>query len=381
MNVWQDVLDDVTYNRERADRLGFEHDPDWDEWEARALAELRHPGHGDQSVHGGGKGGDAGFIKLFASPAWGSGDRKMKKSELKKRLKAANGADSFTITKQQAKAMAGIQWRHGRDRSELDTPEAGVGDDRGRLGRTGRAGAGRHRSSRERAEQGDIMNRVDAGAQMQYRSFDISEFEFRDEGSSGFTFEGIASVVDTPYTVRDQYGEFEETIRAGAFNKTLKDSKADVALFVNHDMKAPPLATRGAGTLALRADPHLGVTAQLDPARPDVQIIRSAVSRGEMRQMSIGFSVPKARDAWNEDFTEREISEVALAETSIVWRGASPTTTGQMRSLVDVIMDDDELDPDDLRRALLARGFVLEPAAQPLPVMPEWVTLQKKRPH
>ena len=194
-----------------------------------------------------------------------------------------------------------------------------------------------------------------AVATVQHRSYDIDEFEFRDDGDSGFTFEGVASVVDTPYTVRDMMGEFTETIRAGAFNKTLRDSKADVALFGNRDTRGIPLATRGANTLTLAADPHLRVTAQLDPARHDVQAIRSAVSRGEMRQMSIGFQVPKARDSWSNDYTEREISEVILSETSIVWRGASPTTTASMRSVDDLLAmfpDGADVDPDELRRAI-----------------------------
>jgi uncharacterized protein len=200
-----------------------------------------------------------------------------------------------------------------------------------------------------------IEDRATGGQAIQHRSYDISEFEFRDEGSNGFTFEGVASVVDTPYTVRDQMGEFTETIRAGAFNKTLRDSNADVALFVNHDTRSAPLATRGAGSLKLTADPHLRVTADLDPARPDVQIIRSAVARGEMRQMSIGFSVPKARDSWSNDYTERTISEVNLAETSIVYKGASPTTSGNMRTLEDLLEmfpEGAELDLDELRRTI-----------------------------
>ena len=127
---------------------------------------------------------------------------------------------------------------------------------------------------------------------------------------------------------------------------------------------------------------HCG-DARLDPARPDVQIIRSAVSRKEMRQMSIGFSVPKNRDWWSEDFTKREISEVKLAETSIVWRGASPTTTANMRSLVDVLFDEAEIDEDELRRAMHARGYVLEPVAKPetgLYVTQAMVHLMTKRP-
>ncbi len=188
---------------------------------------------------------------------------------------------------------------------------------------------------------------------VQHRSYDISQFEFRDEGSTGFTFEGVASVVDTPYTVRDMMGEFTETIRAGAFNKTLRDSKADVALFVNHDTRAKPLATRSSGRLVLTADPHLRVTAQLNPERHDVQDLRHAVQDGEMRQMSIGFQVPKARDSWSNDYTERTISEVILSETSIVWRGASPTTTAQMRSFDEIVAEFGEhADPEELRRMI-----------------------------
>jgi uncharacterized protein len=197
---------------------------------------------------------------------------------------------------------------------------------------------------------------AERGTGHQIRHYDLTDFEFRDDGSNGFTFEGVASVVDKPYSVRDMWGEFTETISAGAFNKTLRDSKADVALFVNHNHQGIPLATRGAGTLKLVADPDLRVVAELDPTRPDVQNVRSAVSRGEMRQMSIGFTVPKARDQWNEDMTERTIKEVALIETSIVWRGANPHTTGAMRSIDELFesITDIEMTEDELRRAITA---------------------------
>lgn len=47
--------------------------------------------------------------------------------------------------------------------------------------------------------------------------------EIRSEDEGKVTFDGTASVVDTPYMVRDAFGEFEETIVKGAFNKTLKE--------------------------------------------------------------------------------------------------------------------------------------------------------------
>jgi HK97 family phage prohead protease len=188
-----------------------------------------------------------------------------------------------------------------------------------------------------------------------HRSFDVGDgFEFRDDGENGITFEGVASVVDTPYTVRDQFGEFTETIRAGAFNRTLK-SKADVALFVNHDTRALPLATRSDGSLQLAADPHLRVVANLNGLRPSVQEVRYAVTDGQARQMSIGFNVPKdpKKDVWNDDYTERVIHEVNVLETSIVWKGASPTTTGKMRSLDELLeLDMTAWSEDEVRRAI-----------------------------
>jgi HK97 family phage prohead protease len=200
----------------------------------------------------------------------------------------------------------------------------------------------------------DITARADARTNI-VRQFDFTECEFRDGDGDEMIFEGIASVVDTPYSVRDQWGEFDETIRAGAFTKTLKDSKADVALFVNHDYRALPLATRATGSLTLSADPHLEVRARLNPARPSVQEAYHAVRDGHARQMSIGFSVPQARDSWSDDMTKREISEVKLSETSIVWRGANPHTVGAVRTLDDLIAQfpaGADVDPDELRRAI-----------------------------
>lgn len=169
---------------------------------------------------------------------------------------------------------------------------------------------------------------------VEHRDYHLRDIEFRDDGeeSSSVIFEGVASVVNQPYTVRDQLGEFTETIAAGAFNKTLRDSKADVALYVNHRWDDVPLATRGAGTLTLEANPDLAVGANLDAVRSDVVIVRSALRRREMRQMSIGFTVPKGKDTWNDDYTERTIHELKLVEVSIVKDGANHLTSASVRN-------------------------------------------------
>lgn len=178
------------------------------------------------------------------------------------------------------------------------------------------------------------------------RAYD-STLEVRAEDDGKVTFEGTASVVDTPYTVRDMLGEYQETIRKGAWNKTLKE-KADVRLLVNHD--GVPLARTKSKTLRLFADPHLRGTADLDPGNPTVQEIRSAMGRGDMDQMSVGMRVH--RQEWNGDFTERTIIEAELFDVSLVTYPASPTTSASLRSLDEWLASLTAADEDEVRRVI-----------------------------
>lgn len=179
------------------------------------------------------------------------------------------------------------------------------------------------------------------------RAFTVDELEVRTGDDTKVTFDGIASKVDTPYAVRDMFGEYTETISAGAFKKTLKE-KADVRLLVNHE--GVPLARSKSGTLTLTANPHLRGVAELDPANPDVQRIQSAMGRGDLDQMSIGFRVH--RQEWNEDYTERSIREIELFDVSIVTFPASPTTSASLRSIDELLADYDPADDDELERAI-----------------------------
>lgn len=204
----------------------------------------------------------------------------------------------------------------------------------------------------------DISARAHLGAELTHRAYDMDRFEFRDAGDS-FTFEGVASVVERAYAVNDSFGTFHETISAGAFDKAIKDvgkrqAANDVFLFVNHRHQDVPMASRNAGTLKLSVNPDLRTEANLDARRPDVVIARSAIQRGEMTQMSIGFTVNKGRDTWNKDWTERTIHEVNLKEVSIVPIGANPYTSASVRSFSDLRSTIDAMDmsKSDLRRAI-----------------------------
>lgn len=189
------------------------------------------------------------------------------------------------------------------------------------------------------------------------RAFTVADLEVRSGDDTSITFDGIASRVDTPYAVSDIFGEYTETIARGAFKKTLQE-KADVRLLVNHE--GVPLARTKSNTLTLTAAPHLRGVAELDPANPDVQRIQSAMNRGDLDQMSIGFRVH--RQEWNEDYTERNIREIELFDVSIVTFPASPTTSASLRSIDELLAAfpvDGEYDPDELRRAIVALEALL----------------------
>lgn len=174
-------------------------------------------------------------------------------------------------------------------------------------------------------------------------------FECRDaDDGSGLTFDGIASVVDKPYPVRDMLGEYQETIRRGAFADAVKDD--DVRLLVNHE--GIPLARTSSGTLKLSAKPDLRAVATLDGTSPLVQTLSSAMNRGDLDQMSIGFQAVEQK--WNDDYSKRTIHKVKLFDVSAVTFPANPTTTAALRSLDQAVRDltQDAVNADEIRRAI-----------------------------
>lgn len=200
----------------------------------------------------------------------------------------------------------------------------------------------------------DVSERANS-SELVRRSFALEDACFRDnKETGGWTFEGVASVVDFPYPVRDKFGSYTETIQVGAFDRTLADPKAHVSLFVNHQRDAIALSTRDAG-MTLVANPNLRVRAELNSKRPDVQNVRYAIEDKVLTEMSIGFTPVKARDKWNADYTEVVRTQVALREVSIVDRGANiGGTEANMRSFDDFMdsLVDIEMDEAELRRAI-----------------------------
>lgn len=203
---------------------------------------------------------------------------------------------------------------------------------------------------------------------LERRSIPLDDYEIREnKATGGWTFEGVASTVDVAYPVRDQFGEYNETIARGAFDSTLRDKKANVSLYLNHQHHSLALSSRRAG-MELVADPHLRIKAELNPRRSDVENVKYAIEDRILTEMSIGFVPVKARDKWNEDYTEVKRTQVSLREVSIVEAGANVGgTSASMRSFDDFMattLTDVDMSTDEVKRAIAffqARLAELEP--------------------
>lgn len=162
------------------------------------------------------------------------------------------------------------------------------------------------------------------------RFFAVENVEIRDE-QSGPVMHGYATTFNQPYTVRDKYGIFEETMKPTAFDRTLANRGDKIHLLVAHG--GIPLAATHSRTLELTVDERgLKYSAGLDMRSPLAQTVASAVERRDMDEMSIGFQIPKGGDTWNAEQTERSINEAKLFELSVLPRGANPNTEAGMRA-------------------------------------------------
>ena len=194
---------------------------------------------------------------------------------------------------------------------------------------------------------GATLSTMDNGVET--RRITVNEFELRDatEGD-GMTFVGYGAVFNSD----SEPLPFTERIAPGAFSRSLR-SRNEIKMFVNHDT-TQVLASKRAGTLRLSEDSHgLRVEADL----PDTTAGRDMaflIKRGDVADMSFGFSVPRGGDSWSDDGATRELREVRLHEVSIVTGfPAYAATTASVRSL-DGLVEATGLEADKLNAAITA---------------------------
>jgi HK97 family phage prohead protease len=167
-----------------------------------------------------------------------------------------------------------------------------------------------------------------ASKALEHRALDAGGWELRGGTGDGqpITFAGYASLFGIAYPV----GRFVETIRRGAFKRTLSEAP-DVVFRLEHS--GLPLARTKRpgsdvpGTLTLAEDERgLKVDARFDPDDPDAQTLRRKMHAGLVSEMSFAFRCND--DDWNADMTERTVKSVTLngGDVSAVTFGASPQT-------------------------------------------------------
>lgn len=158
----------------------------------------------------------------------------------------------------------------------------------------------------------------------------------------GMTFSGYAAVFNSR---SEDIGGFTETIRPGAFDKTLGEKRA-VKMFWNHNTDIPLGSTRA--NLTLTPDKRgLMATARL-PETTAGRDMALLVRDGIVDSMSFGFQAVK--DSWT-GATTRELVEVRLFEVSPVtgWP-AYAATSASVRDLAEVI----DTPPDAVAEAFAA---------------------------
>jgi len=176
------------------------------------------------------------------------------------------------------------------------------------------------------------------------------ELRAKPDGTGGdtLTFTGYACVTEVGYEMQDWLGPYTEVVRSGAFKKTL-DEKADVPFLINHS--GMTLARTKSGTMRLAEDDTgLHTEADLDPASPHVQALRSAMERKDLDEMSFAFWV--TRQTWSPDFEQRDILEVAMnkGDVSIVNYGANPNTAGAQLNSRELAAHLERLGPDERKQ-------------------------------
>lgn len=164
---------------------------------------------------------------------------------------------------------------------------------------------------------------------MYYKTEDVERrclptAEIRIDGETAPKIIGYAAVFNT-WT--DIGGWFKESIKPGAFTKTIKES--DVRALMNHNENYV-LGRNKAGTLKLREDSK-GLAVEIDPVPATwADDLMKSMRRGDVTQMSFGFQVNKSEVDYEKD--ERILTDVTLFDVSVVTFPAYPTTSAQVRS-------------------------------------------------
>lgn len=165
----------------------------------------------------------------------------------------------------------------------------------------------------------------------------VFKAELRADGDGGVIV-GYAAVFNSE---SEDLGGFVEVIKPGAFTAVLGD---DVRALFNHDANYV-LGRNRADTLAL-AETKRGLEARIKP--PETQWasdLLTSMRRGDVDQMSFGFTVAEGGDDWQkrkDGIVQRTIKRIGrLFDVSVVTYPAYPETSVAVRSKIESLLTEE----------------------------------------
>ena len=157
------------------------------------------------------------------------------------------------------------------------------------------------------------------------RIANVADLEVRDIGGQP-VIAGHAAVFNK---LSADLGGFREQIAPGAFSRAIRD-KHDVRALFNHNPDRV-LGRSSSRTLRMNED-AVGLAVEINPPKSEAALLES-MRRGDISQMSFGFSVRD--DAWESTPSGdiRTVRDVDLFDVSVVTYPAYPQTDAAVRSL------------------------------------------------
>ncbi|RJP54306.1 MAG: HK97 family phage prohead protease [Anaerolineaceae bacterium] len=156
----------------------------------------------------------------------------------------------------------------------------------------------------------------------------LEGIEIRASDTEAPRMAGFAAVYNV---LSEDLGGFRERIAPGAFSKSLGN---DVRALFNHDPNFVLGRTRSK-TLGLSETPKGLAVEIFPPNSAQSRSLMESMKRGDIDQMSFGFSVRKNGQKWEQegDIMVRTLLDVDLIDVSVVTFPAYPKTEIALRSL------------------------------------------------
>jgi HK97 family phage prohead protease len=199
--------------------------------------------------------------------------------------------------------------------------------------------AGCHKTKAKARKQLAALNINVKGAAMPDRSQEPKEGLFRmvpnsiaraETADDGNTLTGYAAVFDTWADIEGFSGSFKERVKPGAFKRTLTNNKDKIKVMFNHGMD-PQIGMKPLGKPSVIEERSTGLYTEtpLDKTSYN-EDLKASLASGAIDGMSFQFDV--TGEEWNEDYSERTITQVKLYEFGPVTWPAYETTSAGIRS-------------------------------------------------